>query len=235
MLVLPCFAQRLASAAAAALVLLLVETSCGGAGNSPSAAASATAATPNPEVGNQAAGPAASRPRPKDLETYMILFDLGIYESKIAPAFDKYVATGDASGLEKLTSQPVPVLANRKQRLEAAQKLAAPIVEARCLVKLPGADPYQLGASELVSYLFSASDWLRETLTARDISDVALDYPVGEITEIIRPVDAAEIRVNIRNIPMPEDAGIKKQLAGLLAMMDAAAKNPKQALAMVMK
>lgn len=165
----------------------------------------------------------------------MVLIDLGLYESKIAPAFDKYVGTGDASALAQLTTEPIPDLKDRKQRLEAALKLAAPVVEAKCLIKLAGSEPYQLGAGELVSYLYSASDWLRETLTARDISDVALDYPLGEITEIIRPVDATEIRVNIRNIPMPEDAGIKKQLAGLLAMMDAAAKNPKHALAMVMK
>lgn len=165
----------------------------------------------------------------------MVLLDLGVYETRIAPALDKYVATGDRSGLEKLTPEPIPDLAERKQRLEAAFKLAAPIVESKCLVRVAGSEPYQLGGGELVSYLYSASDWLRETLTARDISDVALDYPLGEITEIIRPVDAAEIRVNIRNIPMPEDGGIKKQLAGLLAMMDAAAKNPKYALAMVMK
>lgn len=165
----------------------------------------------------------------------MVLFDLGRYQSTVAPAFDKYVESGDASGVRKLTKETVPELSDRRQRIAAAQKLAGPVVEAECLVKLPGVEPYQLGGSELVSYLYSASDWLREALTARDISDVTLDYPLGEFTEIIRPIDATEIRVNVRNIPMPEDAQIKKQLANLLAMMEAAGRNSKYALAMVMR
>ena len=167
----------------------------------------------------------------------MVLLDLGVYEGRIAPAFEKYVNAGDASGLRPLMADGVeaPQLDDRKKRLEAAQKLAPAIMEAKCLVRLPGVEPYQLGAGELVSYLYSASDWLRETLTSKDISDITLDYPLGEHAEIIRPVDAAEIRVNIRNIPVPEDANIKRQLAALLSLMDDAAKNPRHAIAMVMK
>ncbi len=167
----------------------------------------------------------------------MVLLDLGVYEGKISPAFEKYVKTGDASGLRQIVAAgiEVPELDDRKKRLEAAQKLAPAIMEAKCLVRLPGVEPYQLGAGELVSYLYSASDWLRETLTSKDISDITLDYPLGEHAEIIRPVDAAEIRVNIRNIPAPEDANIKRQLAALLSLMDDAARNPRHAIAMVMK
>lgn len=200
--------------------------------------AAGPSSTPPATAATQTASTASNKPRPRDLDTYMVLFDLGTYESKIAPAFDKYVSTGDTGALSELIrsgGEAIPNLADRKQRFEAAQKLAGPLVEARCLVKVSGSEPYQLGPSELVSYLYSASDWLRETLTARDISDISLDYPLGELTEIIRPVDAAEIRVNVRNIPMPEDAAIRKQLAALLAMMDAAGKNPKHVLALVMK
>ena len=167
----------------------------------------------------------------------MVLLDVGVYETKIAPAFEKYVSAGDASPLRRIVADgvDVPELDDRKKRLEVAQKLAPAIMDAKCLVRLPGVEPYQLGASELVSYLYSASDWLRETLTSKDISDITLDYPLGEHAEIIRAADAAEIRVNIRNIPAPEDANIKRQLAGLLSLMDDAAKNPKHAIAMVMK
>ena len=168
----------------------------------------------------------------------MVLIDFDLYRTKIAPAFDKYVNAGDASQLRALVAQgvDVPESSEKKARLEAAQKLAPAVLEAKCLVRLPGIDPYQLGGGgELVSYLYSASDWLRETLSSKDISDITLDYPLGEHTEIIRPPDAAEIRVNVRHIPAPEDAAIKKQLAALLTMMEAPEKNAKYALAMVMK
>jgi hypothetical protein len=119
--------------------------------------------------------------------------------------------------------------------MEAALKLAPAVTEAICLVRLPGIEPYQLGGSELVSYLYSASDRIREALTSKDISEEALDYPLGEHTEIIRPADAAELRVNVRTVPTPEDANLRTQLAALLKMMDAAASNSRYALALVMK
>ena len=183
--------------------------------------------------------PAAATPavRPRDLETYMVLLDLAVYKSKVAPAFDKYVTFGDSAGVRELMpGVELPRSSDRKSRLEAALKASSSVVEAKCLVRLAGVEPYQLGGgSELVSYLYSASDWLRETLTSKDVSDLTLDYPLGEHTEIIRPADAAEIRVNARNVLPPEDATIKRQLAALLTMMDAASGNPNFALALVMK
>ncbi|MBM3792850.1 MAG: hypothetical protein FJW31_02050 [Acidobacteria bacterium] len=194
---------------------------------------------PDAEAGP--AAPAAAQPKagagnkPRDLETYMVLVDLDAYEKKVAPAFEKYVTSGDTEALAELTSAAIPTLPDRKQRTEAALKLAPAVVEAKCLVKLPGIEPFQLGPGELISYLYSASDLIRDTLAARDISDVTLDYPLGEHTEIIRAADAAELRVNVRNVPVPEDAGITKQLADLLKLMDDSAQNPRHALAMVMK
>ncbi len=176
--------------------------------------------------------------RPRDLETYLALVDLNVYKTRIAPAFEQYVNTGDAravTALQRDGGGALPELTDRKKRLEAALKAAPAVVEAQCLVKLPGIAPYQLGGGELTSYLFSASDWLRETLTSKDISDVTLDYGLGEHTEIIRAADAAEIRVNVRNVPVPEDAAVKAQLTAFLAMMDAAGRNPHYALALVMK
>ncbi len=183
-----------------------------------------------------AATGAATGSRPRDLETYLVLIDLGVYRSKVAPAFEKYIESGDASAVSGLMpGAKLPALAERKKRLEAALELAPTVVETKCLVKLAGIEPYQLGGTELVSYLYSASDWLRETLTSKDISDVTLEYPLGEHTEIIRATDAAEIRVNARNVPAPEDAKIKSQLAAFLTMMDAAGRNPHYAVALVMK
>ena len=213
---------------AAALIAALAGASCGGG-------ASSTVTAPATKT---EAASATTGSKPRDLETFMVLINFDLYRTKIVPAFDKYVNAGDASPLRELVAPgvEVPELSEKKLRLEAAQKMAPAVLEARCLVKLPGIDPYQLGGGgELVSYLYSASDWLRETLSSKDISDITLDYPLGEHTEIIRPPDAAEIRVNVRKIPAPEDAAIKKQLAALLTMMEAPEKNPKYALAMVMK
>jgi hypothetical protein len=196
---------------------------------------SSTVPPPTQVNGQPAAGPAALA-KPRDLETYMVLLDLGVYKSAIAPAFDRYISSGDAKAVRHLLpGAALPESPDRKNRLEAAQKVAPLVMESRCLVKLPGVEPYQLGGSELVSYLYSASDRLREALTSRDISEETLDYPLGEHTEIIRAEDAAEIRVNIRKVPSPEDAGLKTQLAGLLRMMDAAAGNSRLSLALVMK
>ena len=197
---------------------------------------------PASSSGAVAASPAgSSKARPRDLETFMVLIDLGVYKSKIAPAFEKYVTTGDPSAIRALLPAAAPTvdlpeIDDRKKRLVAALAVSPRIVEAKCLVRPAGIEPYQLGGSTaLVSYLYSASDWLRETLTAKDISDLTLDYPIGEHTEIIRPTDAAEIRVYTRNIPAPEDAAIKTQLAALLKLMETAEKNPNYALALVMK
>ena len=171
----------------------------------------------------------------------MVLIDMGVYNSKIAPAFEKYVTAGDPSAVRALLpadapTPDLPEIDDRKKRLAAALAVSPRIVEAKCLVRAAGIEPYQLGGSTaLLSYLYGASDWLRETLTAKDISDITLDYPIGEHTEIIRPADAAEIRVYTRNIPVPEDAAIKAQLAALLKLMETAEKNPNYALALVMK
>jgi len=209
------------------VALVLALEGCGG--TSPVTSPAPAAATPT----TMAVSPSS---RPRDLESYLVLIDIAAYKSKVAPAFDKYVDTGDAGAVQALLPGiAVPELTDRKKRLEAALKLASAVVEARCVVKLPGVDPYQLGASELVSYLYSASDRLRETLTSKDISDETLDYPVGEHAEIIRPADAAEIRGLARNVPVPEDAGIRKQLAALHTMLDDPARNRNHALAMVMK
>ena len=201
--------------------------SCGGA----STPVGSTAATPA-----GAASTVTPGSRPRDLDTYMALIDLDVYKSKVAPAFDKYVNTGDDKAVRALlASASLPELGDKKKRLEAAIKLAPAVVEAKCLVKLPGIEPYQLGGGELVSYLYSASDWLRETLTSKDISDETLDYPLGEHAEIIRPADATEIRVYARKVPAPEDANVGKQLAALLTMMDAVSRSPHYALALVMR
>ncbi len=215
--------------------MLLLSCMGGKPGSTESAPASSEAAgVPSPTA-------ASSKARPRDLETFMVLIDLGIYKSKIAPAFEKYVTTGDPNAIRELLpsgAPPVdlPEVEDRKKRLAAALAVSPRIVEAKCLVRPAGIEPYQLGGSTaLVSYLYSASDWLRETLTAKDISDLTLDYPIGEHTEIIRPADAAEIRVYTRNIPIPEDAAIKTQLAALLKMMETAEKNPNYAIALVMK
>lgn len=211
------------------LAVLLMAALYGCGGSSP-VASSAPAATQPP---NSAAAPGS---RPRDLETYLVLFDLAAYKSKVSPAFDKYVDTGDTAGVrDLLPGIEVPELADRKKRAEAALKLATAVVEARCVVKLPGVDPYQLGSSELASYLFSASDRLRETVTSKDISDETLEYPLGEHTEIIRPVEIAEIRGLARNVPVPDDAAMRKQLAAFHTMMDAAGRKPDYALALVMK
>ena len=210
------------------------------AGDKPGSTASAPASPAAADAQPPATG--SSKPRPRDLETFMALIDMGIYKSKVAPAFEKYVTTGDSSALRALlpadapNNPGLPEVDDRRKRLAAALAAASRIVEAKCLVRLAGIEPFQLGGSTaLVSYLYSASDWLRETLTAKDISDITLDYPIGEHTEIIRPTDAAEIRVYTRNIPVPEDAAIKTQLAALLKMMETAEKNPNYALALVMK
>jgi hypothetical protein len=214
----------------ALLAALLWQTACTGGGKTPAPTAGSTAAV------QSAAGSSPASSKPRDLETYLVLIDSSIYETKIKPAFDKYVNNGEPGPVRLLLAGAVLAEDSSKpRRFEAAQRLSPAVMEAKCLVKLPGVEPYQLGPGELVAYLYSASDWLRETLTSKDISDIALDYPLGEITEIIRPTDAAEIRMYMRNVPAPEDAAIKKQHAALLTMMDAAAKNPKYALAMVMK
>lgn len=202
-------------------------TGCGG--SKPAAETASTAPAADAQTKPAVAG------KPRDLETYMVLVDLDAYEKKVQPAFEKYVASGETDALAELTSAAIPTLPDRKRRTEAALKLAPAVVEAKCLVRLPGIEPFQLGPGELISYLYSASDLIRDTLAARDISDVTLDYPLGEHTEIIRAADAAELRVNVRNVPVPEDASIKKQLADLLKLMDDSAQNPRHALAMVMK
>ena len=200
-----------------------------GCGGGPSSPGSSPASTQPALDGPQSA-------RPRDLDTYLAIIDLATYKNKVAPAFERYVSTGDADALAALVPKvSLPELDDRKKRLEAALKAAPAVMEAKCLVRLPGIEPYQLGTGELVSYLYSASDWLRETLSSKDISDLTLDYGLGEHTEIIRPTDAAEIRVNARNVPVPEDPKVKAQLASFLSMMDAAAKNPNYGLALVMK
>jgi hypothetical protein len=209
---------------AAALVAAL--DSCGGSSpvTSPAPAATKPVAAPSPTT------------RPRDLETYLVLIDLGAYKSKVAPAFDEYVDSGGTKAVrDLLPGIEVPEFQDRKKRLEVALKLASAVVEARCVVKLPGIDPYQLGSAELVSYLYSASDRLRETLTSKDISDETLAYPLGEHAEIIRPADVIEIRGLAGNVPVPEDAEMREQLAAFRAMMDAAGRNPNHALALVMK
>ncbi len=209
-----------------AVALVAALDGCGGSSPVTSAAPAATkpASVPSPAT------------RPRDLETYLVLIDVGAYKSKVAPAFDKYVDSGDTKAVrDLLPGIEVPESPDRKKRLEAALKLASAVVEARCVVRLPGISPYQLGNTELVSYLYSASDRLRETLASKDISDDTLEYPLGEHTEIIRPADTVEIRGLARNVPAPEDAGMRKQLAAFHTMLDAAGRNPNHALALVMK
>jgi len=208
---------------------------CGSVGRGKGATTGASASQEAASLPAKSDG-GAPQARPRDLETYIALVDIDVYKSKVAPAFDRYVSTGETGDAAKLMpGLTLPALDTKQKRLEAALKAAPPVVEAKCLVKLAGIEPYQLGGGELVSYLYSASDWLRETLTAKDISDETLDYPLGEHAEVIRPADAAEIRVNVRNVPTPPDAGIKNQLAALLTMMDAVSRNPHYALALVMK
>ena len=75
---------------------------------------------------------------------------MAAYKLKVAAAFDKYITFGDASAVRALlpaNASEMPQLSDRKKQLEAALAVSPGVVEAKCLVRLQGLDPYQLGGS----------------------------------------------------------------------------------------
>ena len=106
--------------------------------------------------------------------------------------------------------------------------LSSRILQVLCVPHKKGVSPEQnMGRTALVPYLYEHSAWITDLFTGeRRVRGQVLELSIGESSQVFSKQDVRDFSEELRKVPQPTDAQLKKEYDNLSALLRLALDDP---------